>query len=65
MHAPGAAGAQLTEQAVKDFALNNAPPHEHPRNVEFLPELPLAGTNKIDRNALIERAKAYAEGDAG
>ena len=25
------------------------------------PELPLAGTNKVDRNTLIERAKAYAE----
>ena len=65
VRAPGAAGAALTEQTVKDFALKNAPPHEHPRNVEFLPELPLAGTSKIDRNALIERAKAYAEAEAG
>ena len=65
VRAPGIAGAELTEEAVKDFALRNAPPHEHPRNVEFLSDLPLAGTNKIDRNALFERAKAYAEVEAG
>ena len=64
VRASGVAGAALTEQSVKDFALRNAPPHEHPRNVEFLPELPLAGTNKIDRSALIERANAYAEVEA-
>jgi acyl-CoA synthetase (AMP-forming)/AMP-acid ligase II len=50
----------LTEQAVKEFALANAPPHEHPRHVVFLPELPLAGTNKIDRNALTERATDFS-----
>ena len=65
VRAPGIAGTELTEQKVKDFALRNAPPHEHPRNVEFLSDLPLAGTNKIDRNALFERAKAYAEVEAG
>lgn len=30
VRAPGAAGAELTEQTVKDFALKNARPHEHP-----------------------------------
>jgi hypothetical protein len=30
----------------------------HPRNVFFLETMPLAGTNKIDRRALIERASA-------
>ena len=44
-------GESITEQAVKEFALANAPPQEHPRNVEFMDTLPLAGTNKIDRNA--------------
>jgi acyl-CoA synthetase (AMP-forming)/AMP-acid ligase II len=60
-----APGTTITEQEVKDFALANGPPHQHPRNVEFVAELPLAGTNKIDRNALIERAKSYAEGEIG
>jgi acyl-CoA synthetase (AMP-forming)/AMP-acid ligase II len=49
-------GADLTEQAVKDFALAHAAPYLHPRRVWFLPELPLAGTNKVDRNALMQRA---------
>ncbi len=53
-------GADLTEQAVKHFALANAAPYLHPRRVWFLTELPLAGTNKIDRRTLMQRA---AQGD--
>ena len=58
-----APGHRLTEQAVKEFALANASPNEHPRNVVFVDDLPLAGTNKIDRNELVRRAGAYAETD--
>ena len=50
-------GAALTEQAVKEFALAHAAPYLHPRMVWFLPEFPLAGTNKVDRNALRRRAE--------
>jgi len=49
-------GAAPSEAQVKEFALANAAPYLHPRRVWFLAELPLAGTNKIDRRALIERA---------
>jgi acyl-CoA synthetase (AMP-forming)/AMP-acid ligase II len=49
-------GAAPGEQAVKAFALANAAPYLHPRRVWFLPEMPLAGTNKIDRRALARRA---------
>ncbi len=45
-------GAQLTEDEVKRFALANGPAYQHPRRVFFLKELPLAGTNKIDRDLL-------------
>lgn len=45
-------GAMLTEEEVKAFALANAAAYEHPRNVWFLEEMPLAGTNKVDRAAL-------------
>jgi acyl-CoA synthetase (AMP-forming)/AMP-acid ligase II len=51
-------GAELSEHEVKEFALANAPAYQHPRRVWFLDSLPLAGTNKIDRRALIERAAA-------
>ncbi len=47
-----AAEAALDEQAVKDFALANAPAYQHPRRVFFIDELPLAGTNKIDKRRL-------------
>jgi acyl-coenzyme A synthetase/AMP-(fatty) acid ligase len=45
-------GATLDEQAVKDFALANAPAYQHPRRVFFINEMPLASTNKIDKRAL-------------
>ena len=47
-----ASGATLDEQAVKDFALANAPAYQHPRRVFFIDEIPLAGTNKIDKRRL-------------
>jgi acyl-CoA synthetase (AMP-forming)/AMP-acid ligase II len=50
------AGASLTEPAVKEFALAHAAPYLHPRRVWFLTELPLAGTNKVDRRALMQHA---------
>jgi len=50
-------GAAIDEKAVKAFALANGPAYAHPRFVEFVPELPLAATNKIDRRGLTARAK--------
>ena len=49
-------GASLTEDAVKRYALHNAPAYQHPRQVVFMAEFPLAGTNKVDRKLLGERA---------
>jgi long-chain acyl-CoA synthetase len=45
------------EREIKDYALANAPPYQHPRWVWFLKELPLAGTNKIDTQALMKLAE--------
>jgi acyl-CoA synthetase (AMP-forming)/AMP-acid ligase II len=45
-------GSALDERAVKDFALANAPAYQHPRRVFFVDDMPLAGTNKIDKRAL-------------
>jgi len=49
-------GTAPTEAAIKQFALLNAAPYLHPRRVWLLSEMPLAGTNKIDRRALAARA---------
>jgi acyl-CoA synthetase (AMP-forming)/AMP-acid ligase II len=51
-------GAALDEDAVKQYALAEAPPYQHPRHVAFVDALPLAGTNKIDRSALLREAEA-------
>ncbi|HXF67088.1 MAG TPA: class I adenylate-forming enzyme family protein [Burkholderiales bacterium] len=45
-------GASASEQELKRFALANGPAYQHPRRVFFLRELPLAGTNKIDKERL-------------
>jgi long-chain acyl-CoA synthetase len=44
--------------AIRQFALAIGPAYQHPRRIAFIEELPWAGTNKIDRRALIERARA-------
>lgn len=51
-------GAAADADAIKRFALEHAPAYMHPRFVAFVPELPLAGTNKVDRKALADRAAA-------
>jgi len=56
-------GSSLTEDEVKQHALANAPAYAHPRRVFFMEQLPLAGTNKIDRKKLLELAAAAARAD--
>ena len=53
------AGATASEEELKQFALANGPAYQHPRRVYFLKQLPLAGTNKVDRPLL---RKWVAEG---
>jgi long-chain acyl-CoA synthetase len=57
-------GTAPSEDALRRFALDNGPAYAHPRAVWFIDELPLAGTNKIDRNALTKRAAANYSRDA-
>jgi acyl-CoA synthetase (AMP-forming)/AMP-acid ligase II len=45
-------GRHPTVDEIKQYALANAPAYQHPRFVWFLDKLPLASTNKIDRNTL-------------
>jgi len=46
------AGAAATEDEIRQYALAHGPVYQHPRRVFFLQQLPLAGTNKIDRAQL-------------
>ena len=52
-------GAAPSEDEIKQFALANGPAYQHPRRVFLLKELPLSGTNKIDR----ERLRRWAESE--
>jgi long-chain acyl-CoA synthetase len=61
-------GSHLDESVLKTFALANAPAYQHPRSIWFVDSLPLASTNKLDRNALrmlaatkLRRGKASAD----
>jgi acyl-CoA synthetase (AMP-forming)/AMP-acid ligase II len=58
------AGAEVDEDIVKAHALANAPAYQHPRRVEVLSELPLAGPGKVDRKALLQRARQTWSGEA-
>ena len=49
-------GTSATEDEIKRFALANAPAYQHPRFVWFVPDLPLASTNKVDRGRLRREA---------
>ena len=51
------AGHKPTEEAIKQYALENAPAYAHPRFVWFVDDLPLATTNKVDRAALRKLAQ--------
>lgn len=57
-------GRKPSEDTLRRFALDNGPAYAHPRAVWFVDELPLAGTNKIDRKTLVERAAATYKRDA-
>jgi long-chain acyl-CoA synthetase len=46
------AGAAVSEDELKQFALANGPAYQHPRRIFLLDQLPLSGTNKVDRERL-------------
>ena len=54
-------GRAPTPGAIQQFALDHAPPYQHPRFVFLIDKLPLASTNKIDRAALAALARERLE----
>jgi acyl-CoA synthetase (AMP-forming)/AMP-acid ligase II len=46
-------GAIASVQSVKEFALKHGPAYQHPREVHFVGNLPVSGTDKIDRKAVM------------
>lgn len=59
------AGADLTEDDVKQHVLKHAPPYQYPRKVVFVDALPVNTIGKIDRLALkAEAARLQGGGEA-
>jgi long-chain acyl-CoA synthetase len=52
-------GAAVTEHELRQHTLLQGPAYQHPRRIWFLKELPLSGTNKIDRQALSQWAMGH------
>jgi acyl-CoA synthetase (AMP-forming)/AMP-acid ligase II len=52
-------GSTVSEVELREFTLLQGPAYQHPRRVWFLEALPLAGTNKIDKQALTQVAARY------
>jgi acyl-coenzyme A synthetase/AMP-(fatty) acid ligase len=49
-------GKTATQEELINYSLNNGPAYQHPRQIWFLDELPLAGTNKVNKRYLEELA---------
>jgi len=47
----------LTPDDLKRHYLTKGPAYQHPRRIQFLDDLPWAGTNKVDRAALLTLAR--------
>jgi acyl-CoA synthetase (AMP-forming)/AMP-acid ligase II len=52
-------GLEASVADIRSFSIANGPAYQHPRRIAFVGELPLAGTNKIDRKALLASADEY------
>ncbi len=51
----------VDEAELKRFALAHGPAYQHPRRVLFVTEMPLAGTNKIDKRVLARQIPTEGE----
>jgi acyl-CoA synthetase (AMP-forming)/AMP-acid ligase II len=52
-----APGAHVDADELRQFALEHGPAFSHPRAVLFVDALPVGGTHKVDKNALMSAAK--------
>jgi long-chain acyl-CoA synthetase len=55
----------VTPEAVKQFCLENLAEYKHPREVEFIDELPRTTTGKVQKFELRERSASEAEDGDG
>jgi acyl-coenzyme A synthetase/AMP-(fatty) acid ligase len=53
-------GSAVTEQELRDHSLQQGAAFRHPRFVIFKDQIPVTGTHKVDRQALVAEASAVA-----
>ena len=59
-------GTESSDEELRAYTIANGPPVQHPRKVVFLDELPLLGSNKLDRGKLrLEAERIAAQGASG
>jgi len=51
--------SEVTEREVQEFVMKNAPAYQYPRRVWFINQMPLTGTNKINKLELESLANYY------
>ena len=56
-----APGSTIEPSELKAFALRMGAAYQHPRSIWFLDEFPLTSTNKVDRAALMQRARDLSQ----
>jgi len=54
-------GSHPTASQIKRYTLAEGPAYAHPRFIEFIADLPVSGTHKIDRTALTAEAERLAK----
>jgi long-chain acyl-CoA synthetase len=59
----GAPDAEVTADDVRQFCLDNLAEYKHPREVEFVDELPRTSTGKVQKHRLRERSAPVEAGE--
>ena len=55
-----APGSTVSAEELKQFSLREGPAYSHPRAIQFVESLPVGGSHKIDKRALLAPALAVA-----
>jgi acetyl-CoA synthetase len=53
--APGHAGTESLKEEIREHVKRHLAPYQQPREIEFVPELPMTTTGKVQRKVLRER----------
>jgi acetyl-CoA synthetase len=58
--APGHAASTALEESIREHVKKHLAPYQQPRKIEFVSELPMTTTGKVQRKVLREREAAAA-----